>query len=24
MATSQQEAIQRLAEQIIGQMEAPW
>lgn len=24
MVTSQQEAIQRLAEQIVGQMEAPW
>lgn len=24
MATAQQEAIQRLAEQIVGQMEAPW
>lgn len=24
MATSQQEAIQRLAEQIVAQMEAPW
>jgi hypothetical protein len=24
MATAQQEAIQRMAEQIVGQMEAPW